>query len=202
MESRCLTRPDVSSLTQANLSPQLTSSCSKGNYSWSRKILNIRACDCKTVVFSCTPYPIARNCLFKIMILRIITPCLIITLVSIKVAENKLYTSAWDAMEPVNRLRRPVPELGNSSVVDVLFPNSNIFSLITVNSRVLHLISENNVGMEEKNDFCNSSMQNFAQQAAAFTKCLLSYARPFRLCEKCVTDYTLTRHQYQIIQVR
>ncbi|KAK7108457.1 osteopetrosis-associated transmembrane protein 1-like isoform X2 [Littorina saxatilis] len=58
----------------------------------------------------------------------------------------------------------------------------------------------NNTPMSNVTDPCDSILHHFALAGGNFTKCLLDHARPFRMCEKCVTDYTRFVHLYDDLQ--
>lgn len=43
---------------------------------------------------------------------------------------------------------------------------------------------------------CTTILSNFAQYASDFTKCSIIYARPIKLCERCIDQYLNFRNEY------
>lgn len=46
---------------------------------------------------------------------------------------------------------------------------------------------------------CEAFIDAFGDGLANFSKCMISYARPLRFCEKCVTSYTAAITQYHVL---
>lgn len=46
---------------------------------------------------------------------------------------------------------------------------------------------------------CTAFVMDFSEGAAAFTRCSILYARPFRLCENCVAEYLKVVNSYHEI---
>ena len=49
---------------------------------------------------------------------------------------------------------------------------------------------------------CNAIMQDIATQGSRFTFCMLSHARPFRVCEHCLQNYIRFTQMYEDLMVR
>ena len=49
---------------------------------------------------------------------------------------------------------------------------------------------------------CNAIMLDIATQGSRFTFCMLSYARPFRVCEHCLQNYIRFTQMYEDLMVR
>ena len=56
--------------------------------------------------------------------------------------------------------------------------------------------------MSNVTEACHAIMNNIAVQGSNFTYCMLSRARPFRLCENCVEYYTRFTGLYEDLLVR
>lgn len=95
---------------------------------------------------------------------------------------------ALDASEPLLRLQKP---LQTHSKDEDFLNELHQETLAEV------LLSMGDVPMENITDTCRFIMQHMAEQGSAFTGCLLSHARPFRMCEMCIVYYTHFTHLYQ-----
>lgn len=98
--------------------------------------------------------------------------------------------NTFDSKEAIERLERSVSYRKT---------NSNIASfedMLITSSSLIQLTSLNDVANQ-----CKLIMYEYSNYSANFTKCLLQYSRPFRMCENCVEEYTRAVSVYNDILV-
>ncbi|KAK7497229.1 hypothetical protein BaRGS_00011523 [Batillaria attramentaria] len=102
--------------------------------------------------------------------------------VSVSSADRVREFRPADALEPIERLREQ--RVGDDSLLNSLL-SSSLNDLIGLREPFTNTT-----------DSCKAILVHYADQASNFTKCLLSHARPFRLCEKCIEHYTRATNLY------